>query len=221
MTFGDYILALRERLQDLRDLNGAVISVGSGNGVRWTATQLYKIANDSLAKAIRLMYTYSNSPLLQQLGVDYFIASGTATTSGTTGISSAILPDSVLMITSLKDSAGNNYAYTLPSKFFIYENADNTPRSGEYFFTLLFDTAANGRKIHILPRGNAVSLTYTYIFRKSDYVVVDLNTQLAIRGMDDFILDVAEMECRRREGNREAINELLQSIKLTLGVTNE
>jgi len=215
MTFGQFILRLRGRLQDLRASDGSVITSFTVSGLRWSSAEIFEIANQSFQTAARLIQTYSNSPIMRQLGTDNFIAKTTGTTdsAGALGIS-----DNYLFIPDLSD-ATRAYGYISPETYHEYLRADSAPRQGEYFYTVMRDISANTRKIYILPAA-IVAVGFTVIYAKADYGSSNETTGLHLTGIDAFLLDLAEMEARDREHNWDRSQILNSRIALSLGVKN-
>lgn len=214
MTFGNFILLLRERLQDMRQANASLISLPSEDGIRWTASNLYSIANLSIMETIRLVTIFSTSPTMKQL-TD---VNGTITKS-TVDITSGVgvLPTDAQIV--LEGSISSvPYVYITPNKYIFYLTSTVQPLSEGTFFTVLFDTTSSSRKIYCLPTTASGTMLLTYTLAKSDYTNTDFSVSIPLRNLDDLLLDVAERECRDREHNWERSKILDIRIMSKLGI---
>lgn len=203
----------------MRKSDASLITLASENGIRWTSAKLVEICNSALAESMRLVAVYSKSPIVKQLiGSNLYIDEITVTiASGTTiDIGSTVL--TVLSVNCDDEIAGstsNMYGYILPEFYIEYLRANKQPRSGERYFTIMYDATTNTRKIYLINKAGTTH-TYTYLYRKSNYAVG--GGELFIVGMDDLLLDIAERESRDREHNWERSAVLDKRIFAKLGV---
>lgn len=225
MTFGNYILRLRQRLQDLRTSSGTVISTISDNGIRWSANNLIEIANTAITEAVRLINQYSDSNLMKSLGEGFFEASTQITMSNGSGL----VPSTVLNITSVTMYAGQNpegldarpFIYMPPNKYDEVIGDNSLPRSNMWVYTVRYSLTLAQRRLYAVMGTDAYTgtLVVTGIYNKSDYGTGDTATNIFLLGLDDFLLDVAERECRDREHNWERSQILDARIALKLGMS--
>ncbi len=216
MTFGNFILGLRERLNDMRKSDASAITLITEDGIRWTSAKLIEIANSSLAQVNRLLTIYSSNPVVQQLAP--LIGSvATTTTSITSGVGS--LPTDCMYIMELIDAASspNSYAYIKPETYLLYKGMNKQPLSEGFFFTILFDSVNSVRKIYTLP-ATSFTATVTYLLAKISYANTDSAVVLPLSNMDDLLLDIAEREARDREHNWERSKILDARIAIKLGI---
>ena len=219
MTLGKFLIQLRKRLQDVRTSSGVAIvgiteaSLNNANtdGVRWTSNELKEVTNNALIELPRLVQL-SQNPVVKQLGINNMVAQ--TTISLTTGVSTA-LATTVLAVLSVTKS-GDKYAYITPDKYIEYAQVNDFPRSGEYFYTVMFVPEA-GRKIYTLP-ADSFTATFTYVYARADFSSLD--TEMYMNNMDDLLLDLAERECRDREKNWERSQILDIRIAQKLGLSN-
>lgn len=224
MTFGNYILRLRQRLQDLRTSSGVVITTISDNGIRWSANNLIEIANASITEVVRLVNQYSNSNLMKSLGEGFFEASTQITMSGGTGL----IPSTILNITSVTMYAGPHpggdarpFIYIPPDKYDEVIGDNSLPRSNMWVYTVRYSLTLAQRRLYAVKGNEGCSgiIVVTGIYNKSDYGVNNDNDTIFLLGLDDFLLDVAERECRDREHNWERSQILDVRIALKLGLS--
>lgn len=208
MTFGNYILRLRARLQDTRQTSGTAISLISQSGSRWSSTEIIEIANTAFAEVSRLLML-SESPINMQLGNDMLIAHGSGSTDSSGKLA---VPSSVLAILSVEGT--EPYGYVPPDKFFEYKLYAQPLLREEQYFTVVI--SSDIRYIFILP-AEVKSITYTYSYVKRDYTVADTAVELYLQGIDDLLLDIAERECRDREHNWDRSKTLDARIAYKLG----
>lgn len=216
MTLGEFILELRERVQDLRDINGDIITDPSDDGIRWTGSQLAKIVRIALSAGGRLLSVYPSSPLLIQISASSIIGEYTGITNVQGRV---VLPDDVLAVTSVLKSGGSEpYGYVKPSVFREYMVQNSQPRQSEYFYTTMYDTTNKERILSITPIENGITLIYAGIYRPEYSMPDDKDVEIFLQGADDFLLDIAERECRDREHNHERSAILDKRIYNSLGL---
>lgn len=220
MTFGNFILRLRARLQDRRTMAGAVISSLATSGARWDSTELIEIANQSLNETIRSIYNFPDKEanLLKQLAQPLVQAKGTVSVvSG-----SANLPSNILHIVRLIEDGVNNrdreFQWRNPDEFFGLVVDDSSPLDESYIYTVVFDVSSATRKILVKPTSYTQTVVYSGVYSKFNYTSSDTNTEIHIQGMDDFLLDVAERECRDREHNWQRSQILDMRIMTKMGM---
>lgn len=214
MTFGNFILQLRERLNDMRKSDASAITLITEDGIRWTSAKLIEIANSGLLQANRLLATYSKSPVLNQLA-PLLGSIATTTVTITSGVGS--LPTDTLFINELIDASGNTYAYVSPDKYLFYKNQSVQPLKEGFFFTIIWDTANSVRKVYVLP-SSSFTATVTYMLSKTTYTSSDGAVVLTLTNLDDLLLDIAEREARDREHNWDRSKSLDIRITQKLGI---
>lgn len=215
MTWENFILRLRARLQDRRMSTGQTITAVTGSGVRWSADELMEIGNTAITETIRMINLYSSpDSFMLQLASNALVGYSTGLTA-TDG--KYELAGSRLAVLSVKDSTGNEYGYIPPNKFTLYLTSTEFPRAGERFFTVLYDMSDNKRKIFLLPLSTA-TIDITFIYNKADYVAGDAANAIFLANLDDLLLDIAEREARDREHNWDRSAMLDKRIAIKLGV---
>jgi hypothetical protein len=217
MTFGNFILSLRERLNDMRKSDTSAITLITEDGIRWTSSKLIEIANSSIAQAYRLLTIYSKNPVVEQLTplIGSIAYVGVTITSGV-----GDMPTNGMYIVELIDTASssnNSYAYIAPDKYLLYRGMGKQPISEGFFFTILWDSTNSVRKIYTLP-ATSFTAAATYILSKINYANTDGAVVLSLTNMDDFLLDIAEREARDREHNWERSKILDARIAIKLGI---
>ena len=213
MTFKNYILQLRRRLQDLRTVGGVVISDLTADGVRWTTSELIEVCNDVFDQIVLLLMSHPQSQIYSQLGEGFFIYKTSGTTDST-GL--YIMPSTSLAVITLESTT---YPYTRisPVEYSRYVNGEVLPTFDDHFFTVIQDVTNKVRKIMIIPQA-VVTFTMSSIYSKTDYVVGDAAQEIHLRGINWLLKDVAERECRDREHNWERSKILDERIKFNLGI---
>ena len=192
------------------------------NGIRWSANNLIEISNTAITEAVRLINQYSDSNLMKSLGKGFFEASSVvAMNSGSGTISSYILD--VLSVTEVPYADGTEsrpYTYIEPDKYNEIFGSKNKPYSDMYIYTVRTNLSLGARRLYARG-GNAPvngSLLVMGIYNKSDYGTGNNNDEIFLYGLDDFLLDVAERECRDREHNWDRSQILDARIALKLGM---
>lgn len=215
MTFGEYVINLRRRLQDLRSNYGAIITSIGDDGVRYSSDHIISIANMALVETTRLIYAYSDSPLLKQIGSDVILAEN-AVTALAGGYD---LPDNVLAVVSVVTQGVDTTEPYVPisgEEYYNFLKGQYSPRSEGKYFAEIFNVSTLKTRLRLIPATTA-NIIYTYIMKRDNYTSADSNVELFLQGIDDFILDVAEKEARKREGDKEQFALLQTEIALKLG----
>ena len=223
MTFGEFILKLRERLNDIRQADVSLITTADQDGRRWTSARLIGISNDAILEGMRLIALYSKSPVMEQLSGDLhgavaYVNFGTPSVSGL--IATLPLPADSIAIIELLTNVANEYHYTKPSAF-ASNLSDSTYLSrGDKEYTILYDTTNKIRTINMLNYVNTEGdVTGSYLVARSDYTVADIADEFFVRGLDDLFLDIAERNARDIEHQWERSNNLDRRIMLKFGVS--
>jgi hypothetical protein len=205
MTFGNFILQLRERLQDLRKADASLITLPSEDGVRWTASSLMNIANQSFLELTRMISIHIKSPAIRQMvGNEFFISPSVTLTTGSNGIialGSSVL--SIIEMVVIEGGVSTPVVYVSPTVYISYLSSDTKPRKESKFFTIMYDETTSTPNIYTINVGASKTVTMTYIFRKGNYTSDNYSTSIYLTGLDDLLLDMAERECRDREHNWE------------------
>ncbi len=216
MTFGNFILALRKRLQDMRKTDASLITVITEDGSRWTSAELIEIANSTFIQLTRIIVSYSKvNPIMKQL------AETNAMIAGTTGTATAgvvALPTDSIGVIEVSLGSNRSYGWISPELYLSYLTSNAQPRSEGYFYTILLDPTAGTRKIYLLPTTEAGTVSITYIRTKSNYAAADTAVDLSLQNIDDLLLDIAEREARDREHNWERSKILDLRIMSKLGI---
>lgn len=215
MTFGEYILQLRERLNDMRKSDASLIVLPSEDGIRWTSAKLISVANQSFGEAVRLINQYA---LSQKFGVGVSITLSEVISTDSEGaipLSSTILTVTELYI--------NNEAKTpvgyIPANYYInYFVDDKKPRKESSFFTIMYDINMGVRKVRTINVGAEEEVVLSYILSKNNYTSEDFEAEVYLNGIEDLLLDLAERECRDREHNWERSKMLDVRILAKLGI---
>ena len=213
MTLGNYVLSLRNRIQDIFTYAGVKITSANTDGIRWTSSELVEICNSSISELVRLISLYKDNPRISELIQNLVaLSSNSEITNG-----AKELDETVGIVLSVRKTDGSFYAKISPDLYTQYASADKSPRENEYFFTVLLNPSSGKREIKILPANSADRITYSFIYKKANYTSSDLNTDIYLQGFDDLLLDIAERECRDREKNWDRSNILTTRIIQKLG----
>lgn len=214
MTFGNFILRLRARLQDRRTASGSVITAIDDAGVRWSADELYEIANSAIIECIRTVKANPTSELAKRLVESTIQAVGSVTF--VTG--SVDMPANVMTLTQLKASSTREFVYRKPDEFASLLVDSSEPSNSGYFYTVVYDIASSKRKILTKPSTFSGAASYVGIYGKVDYGTVNVNDGIFLTNLDDLLLDIAEREARDREHNWDRSKILDFRIAYKLGV---
>lgn len=218
MTFPEFVLNLRRRLQDRYTNSGTIITTADTDGVRWTSSELVDICNVAFQEIARYILIYKETPLFKNLFGNFVAYDSTTLVSGILTFPS---PSSVFKILSIsKGSEDDIYGEISSSKFTDYVAQDKQPRKEGLFFAEFFNTTSKVKYVKALPADNS-DVHYSYLYYKADYSATDISgaTALHIVGLDDLLLDIAEREARDREHNWDRSNALDKRIFLKIGVS--
>jgi len=214
MKFGELVLRVRSRLTDMRAPDNTFITSANIDGKRWTADKLVGICKDAISETVRVIGTYANSPVVQQMGANSIVSEVKyITTSG-----KVTLPANALAVLSVGATNGDGpYGYIPPHLYTQYLNDDKLPRKGERFYTVFNNLATNNKTLAIMPQASH-QVTCYLLYADTLYLLTDLNKKIPIYGLDDFIVDIAEREAREQEGNLNRAQVLDRRIQFKLGV---
>lgn len=213
MTFGNFVLGLRRRLQDLRTTTNVLIDNPATNGIRWSSNHLVEITNMALVESVRLIHAYSQFTQLTRLAKTLIYAEVDLTLT----TNESAIDDTVLYIDGVKDANDELYQYIEPEKYFAYATETGEPRVSANYYTVLYDVAATARKV--VCTSATGTLTVSYLYNKHNYSIASNESDTVhLIGIDDILLDVAEKECRDREGNMERSMVLEKRIMIKLGI---
>lgn len=220
MTFANFVLNLRRRLQDRYESDGTLITSADTDGVRWTSSELVDICNTSITAFTRLMFMYKEHPMFSGVVDAYSVLVASASVQAS-GVLTFADPTKVYDVLSVRKSSSKSYAPISTNLYTLYASDTKAPRSGEYFFSLFFDETNLYKYIRVLPAESA-TVDYVYLYIKNDYTSSDITggTSLYITNFDDLLLDLAEREARDREHNWERSKVLDTRIISSLGVRN-
>ena len=161
---------------------------------------------------------------MKSLGEGFFEASTNITMSAGSGL----IPTSILNISSVVSYGGPNpagydlrpFKYITPDKYDEVLGDNSLPRSGMWVYTVRYSITLAQRRLYAVMGNDAVNgtLVVTGVYNKSDYGTGNNNDEIFLIGLDDFLLDVAERECRDREHNWERSQILDARIALKLGM---
>lgn len=214
MTFQDFILRLRARLQDRRTSFGAVITALSDSGTRWSADELYEIANDAIIDCIRTVTANPTSELAKRLVESTIEATGSVTVAS----GSVAMPANVMTITQLMATSTREFVYRKPDEFASLLLDASEPANSGYFYTVVYNIATTTRLIKVKPTTFSGAVSFTGIYGKVDYGTANANDGIFITNMDDLLLDIAERDARDREHNWDRSKILDFRIAYKLGV---
>lgn len=214
MTFGQFILRLRARLQDRRTQAGATITVISDVGVRWSADELYEIANQAIIDCIRTVKANPTSELAKRLVESTIEAVGSVT------IASGVvdMPANVMTISQLMATSTREFVYRKPDEFASLVVDASEPANSGYYYTIVYDIATSKRRIRVKPATFSGAVTYVGIYGKVDYGTANANDGIFLANLDDLLLDIAEREARDREHNWDRSKILDFRIAYKLGI---
>jgi hypothetical protein len=222
MTFGDFILKLRERLQDVRKADASLITSAADDGRRWTSAKLVEVANDTLLEGMRFIAVYSNSPVLKQLASDLqnvivYTAFSIPTVSGI--LATIPFPADCIGIPALLGDLSKEYTYISPIDFVSYLSDTTKLSRADKLFTILYDTTSKSKFINLLNYTAGENISGIYILARTDYTSSDFADDFFVRGLDDLFLDIAERQCRDREHHWDRSKVLDGRIKEKLGLS--
>jgi len=220
MQFGEYILALRERLADLRKSDATLITSAGDDGIRWSSSALIKICNQSLDEMVRLISMYSKSNILKQIGFESYFGMSNQYAFSPIGNPFDLPSDVVSVINVARLTTPEQLIpYINPDVYFTYK-ASGQPRSEEIFYTILWNMDVSGpvKKIYFINQPVSGYFQYVYLRKAGVYTSSQFNYLIPFMGVDDLLLDIAEKECRDREHNWERSKVLESRILVKLGI---
>jgi hypothetical protein len=221
MTFGNSILKLRERLQDMRKADASLITLASDNGRRWTSSALIGLCNSALLETLRLISVYSDSPILKQLSGDLqgavvYDSLGVPTESG--AIATIDCPIGCIGIIELLGSSSDEFIYIRPIEFISRLSNSTLLSRTDRLFTILFNSDTYVREIKLIGYKTGEQITGSWFVNRADYTIADIAEEFFVTGLDDIFLDIAERQARDIEHHWERSAMLDARIKEKLGL---
>jgi len=214
MTFKNFILRLRARLQDRRTQAGATITAINDVGARWSADELYEIANTAIIECIRTVKVNPTSELATRLVESTIEATGSVTLAS----GAVAMPANVMTITQLMATATREFVYKKPDEFASLLLDSSEPANSGYFYTVVYNIATATRLIKVKPATFSGAVSFTGIYGKVDYGTANADDGIFLTNLDDFLLDIAEREARDREHNWDRSKILDFRIAYKLGI---
>lgn len=229
MTFSEFIIQLRYRLQDIRKADTSVITLATDDGIRWSSLVLQTIAKGAITEMLRTLSAlklneYINTAIqFQVLPISINVEGGVEG-----------LPDAYNKILSIIDEDNNTYEFISQEKFFTNEYMSLDEENGignttNKYFTVFYNFNNEGSTPIVktntteLKSGKAVikvPLTELYTITNA--------SPLPFVDVDDLLLDIAEKEARNYEVNspradalNKNIDRKLQELTLELQRTDQ
>jgi len=215
MTFGDFILRVRRRSQDLRTSNGQLITAPTGNGIRWGAADIADACNSALDEASRLLSVYDKSPIMRQLTENNLIVFDNLTFSSKI----CTLDDEILAVIGLEKVGSNQeYIYVEPTRLQSYSSSELSNVAESYWFTVIRNLGTLKKECRITSTETSLRATMLLDTPEFNTTTTDLAKELPYQGIDDFLECIAEKKLRTWEGYHERVNALMAEIQVYLGV---
>lgn len=218
MTFGDFILRVRRRSQDLRTSDGALITNPIENGIRWGAMDIADACNNALDEASRLLSVYDKSPVMRQLTENNLIVFDNLTFTDKV----TTLDKEILAVIGLEKVGSNQeYVYIEPTRLQTYTASELSNVAESYWFTVIRNISTLTKECRITSTETELRATLLLDTPEFNTTTTDLAKELPYQGVDDFLECIAEKKLRTWEGYHERVNALMQEIQVYLGVENK
>ena len=147
MLFSELLLRSRKRVHDARDNTGALITVATVDGIRWTSANLEKAMSEALMEFTRDILSLNFKSYFNSAYLYRFVVGNIATTTGRfTPVGTDEINDIIRIETPL---GAVRYTYADPDKFFSDEYQNNTLEEESYVFTQVSETT--GIVTYVLP----------------------------------------------------------------------
>lgn len=224
MTLEKFIIQLRRRSQDLRQVNNQLITSALSDGIVWSANDLLDVANLTMQEVSRLLVIYEASPIAKQLTENNLVIHDEVTFAK--NVSIADIANSVIGVIGLSEVGERvpEYLWVSPARFEAYKNSEDFAIKGKRYYTVLRDADSMEKAIHIMPTPTAdagITLRATLLYQPEAYELTDFDLDLYFSGIDDFLLDVGERNLRLQLKDTEGAALLQQMIELKLGIKRE
>lgn len=215
MTFGEFILRVRRRSQDLRTSTGTLITNPVTNGIRWGAADIADACNSALDEASRLLSVYDKSPIMRQLTENNLIVFDTLTFSSKI----CTLDNEILAVIGLEKVGSNQeYLYVEPTRLQTFTSSELSNIAESYWFTVVRNIGTLRKECRITSTETELRATMLLDTPEFNTTTTDLAKELPYQGIDDFLECIAEKKLRTWEGYHERVNALMQEIQIYLGV---
>lgn len=216
MTFGNLVYELRRRSQDLRQINGELITnLRTENGIRWSAQDIADFCNKAIEEALNLVTIYPNSAFAARLAQNILVENEVPVTFTN---NKAELDYSVIAVMGVYDANDKKeYQYVTPERFNAFTDSGLYNIKNSRWFTVT-KSYSNLKLIVTVNTVSTSSLLLTLLKRPPVFTLteVDFSKELPIQNADELIITLAELKLRSVEGFFERVKQLLDVLRIYL-----
>ena len=221
MKFSEFVLDSRERLQDIRDASGVIITDPSKDGIRWTSNKLVQLCIGSLHEmsrgliGLRLTNHYNESALTR-LPITCIIKT-------ITGVIEFTDPDKIYKVVRIQEANDRSAIYSPVSSEDFFSKRYRATYVDEKFFTAYLNETTN-KVEHIsskIPTADTPAEAVIKVQLDSFYTLASTE-EMPFMDIDDLMLDYVEKNADVIQHNPTQVQVLREVIKFKIGVlTNE
>ena len=221
MKFSEFVLSSRERLQDIRDASGVIITDPSKDGIRWTSAKLVEVCIGSLHEmsraliGLRLTNHYNNSALTR-LPIPCVIKKDT-------GLITFTAPERMYTVLRIQEVGDRSAIYSPVNSEDFFSNRYRSTYVNEKFFTAYLNETSN-KVEHISSKIPTVDTPAEAIIKVQldDFYTLASTVDMPFMDIEDLMLDYLEKNADIIQHNPTQVQVLREEIKFKIGIlTNE
>jgi len=217
LTFSEFVLSARERLHDLRDASGVVITDASKDGIRWTSVLLQKVCISALHEMSRALIglkltNHYNESALTRLPVP-------CTIKKTTGIIEFADPDKIYKVLRIQEAGDRSAIYDPVSSEDFFSNRYRSTYVNEKFFTAYFNE--DTKKVeHRSSKISASDISAEAVIKVQldTFYTLASTDDMPFMDIEDLMLDYVEKDADIIQHDPTQVQILREEIKFKIGM---
>jgi len=215
MLFKDFVLEVRKRLQDMRKADGTLITVATEDGIRWSSDVLTSVCSGQLMECLRTFSAMKLRPWINEAAQYQNISSGAKITAGTGVINVGTIVFSKIL--NIQEKATPTRIYEFIEQELFFDMRYKTQDIDGAYYSYFYDTNVNKVQAQVLPPP-AMDIDIAIVVKVPLDSIYTLDSTIVLPFIDitDLLIDYAEMEARRIEGNTGAAKDLQAIIDFKL-----
>lgn len=217
LTFSEFVLSARERLHDLRDASGIIITNATSNGIRWTSVLLQKVCISGLHEMSRTLIglkltNHYNESALTRLPIP-------CTIKKDTGIIEFESPDKIYKVIRIQEVGDRTAIYDPVNAEDFFSKRYRSTYANEKFFVAYFNEDAKKVEHRSSKISTADILAEAIIKVQLDtYYTLESVDNMPFMDIEDLMLDYVEKNADLIQHDPTQVEILRQEIKFKIGV---
>jgi hypothetical protein len=219
MTFAQYVLKTRERLYDVRDASGVLITDAATDGIRWSSVLLQEVCTSAIHQLIRILVSLDLFNYYNESSLTISTTGLIKKLTGDIEVTPVVAGEKIYKIVRIQEVGERAaiYDYVKPDMFFtdVYKiSLDEDNKS----YTTVYDAA----NTDVVGKSNYIPVTadvpINVIYKRTIDTLLDitLSGELPFLHLNDLMLDFAEEQGRLIEHNPTQLQSVQTVIKSKL-----